>query len=621
VIRRSVLEALAQAAEAGEGDEGALARLRIDPVLAGRARRRLREAIIEALIDAPGVEGAPLARRAFLIVARRRAPVDVVDDALVECFAAARAALGPAPRVSYVATAATVAFVLAVCGLLGFALWRAAHPGPKDAWHRRAPAPSGAFASGGAPTPLPPAAVALLREPFVAFLLQLDRLTGAVSGEDQMGDAVAIDRDVENAAQELIRRCPDALGAGPCARLTTLLAAARQVGEHHDDASEHAFLDAVGALDDAFAAAGLPAYVDGDVITYTDGRRHVIVYSYAVEAVHLWRSGDHDLRGLWLRRLDALNFEQAAAGFVRPNLREALVLLDQSEDVLTTRILPALVEGGVVGFSPGEGAQYPGREALERAIADAMRREWKALLAGDDAAIERVAARFARREVLLDELDKQLALRQLTFVRPSGLRMPDGWFDSLRSEMPHETFDELERLDEELASQAAAAAFAAARARFAALVESHELQHRIDDLTGGLRLPEDLAAITGPIRFEGDERGGAASARDEMSAYLAQLARTPALARTSLAMIARFLLDRHLWGGAECDGALVIVAGLARELGLPAEPLLVQHFVDRGAVARALLAIFSRPPAEVSDAAARLWKSLYGVQLAQLSAR
>jgi hypothetical protein len=618
VIRRAVLEALAQAAEAGENDEAALARLRIDPVLAGRARRVLRSAIVEALIDAPGVEGVAMLQRAYLVVAGQRAAPEVQGEALAARFAAARAAAGPAPRVSYLATLLVASCGLALAGALGFVLWRAAHPGPKDAWHRRSPPPAGVFSAGGVPAKLAPEVAEVFQQHLVKFLLQLDRLSQAVASDGAAAAAV-IDGQVEIAASEVELRCAAALPEPVCTRLVALLAAARQVAEKGGDEPEHAFLAAVGSLDDELAAAGLAVYVDGDVLTESDGRRLVILYSFAVESVHLRASGIHRVRALWLRRLDTLNFEQAAAGFVRPNLREALVLLDQTENELAQVILPALVDGGAVALSGAEDAQYPGRAALEHLAGTTLAREWVAALGRDADGVRRVAARLARREALLDQVSKVLEQRQLFMSRPAGLHLPSGWLESLREQVPHDTADQLAELDEELSSDAAAQSFAAGRVLLAGLVESHEVQHRLDYASSGRRMPAELEAIVGPVLFEGHEQGGASTARDEMSAYVAQLARTPALAGTSLVLIARALLNRDLWGTAECHAALVILAGLARELGLPEEKLTAQHFVDRGAVARTLTLLLAAPPADVSGAAARLWQHLYGVELEPLA--
>jgi hypothetical protein len=617
VIRRAVLEALAQAAEAGEGDDAALARLRIDPVLAGRARRALRSAVVEALIDAPGVEGVALVQRAYLVVAGQRATPDEQGEALAARFAAARAAAGPAPRVSYALT-----MVVAACGLLllggaGVLLWRAAHPGPKDAWHRRSAPPAGVLAAGGVPAKLAPEVAEVFQQHLVAFLLQLDRLSQARASDGGAAAAV-IERQLETSASEVELRCAAALPEPVCTRLVALVAAARAVSGPEDEATEHAFLDAVGALDDALAAAGLAVYLDGDVLTEPDGRRLVILYSFAVERVHLRASGIHRVRALWLRRLDTLNFEQAASGFVRPNLREALVLLDQSENELAETVLPALVDGGVVRLSGEEDARYPGRAELETLAARTLAREWTAALGRDADGVRRVAARLVRREALLDQVSKQLERRNLYMARPTGLRLPGGWLAQLRDQVPHDTYDALAELDEELGSDAAAESFAAGRDLFAGLVETHEVQHRLDYASSGRRMPPELEAYVGPVLFEGQEQGGAASARDEMSAYLAQLARAPALAGTSLVLIGRALMNRHFWGGAECHGALVILAGLARELGLPEEKLVAQRFVDRGAAARTLTLLLGKPEGEVSAAAARLWQHLYGVPLEPL---
>ncbi len=617
VIRAAVLEALARAAEAGEGDEGAVRRLRVDPVLAGAARRRLRAAVLEALIQAPVSDGAELCQRAYLVLAGQPAFSHEAGEPLAARFLAARAAAGPAPRVSYLATVAVAVAGLALAGLLGLALWRAAYPGPKDAWHRRSPTPSGAYASGGAPAQVTPAVATLFQRHLVAFLLRLDRLSATAASGNPDGLAV-VDAQVGLAASEVEVQCATALAEPVCARLIEVMSAARVVAGQGGDAAEHSFLDAVGRLDDQLAAAGLAVYVDGDVIsTGESGRRYVILYSYAVDAVHLYQSGEHRVRALWLRRLDRLNFEQAAAGFVRPNLREALVLLDQTEDELVHLILPALAAGGVVLLSGREDAQYPGRAALEQLAGETLRREWSAALGPEAAGAARLGERLVRREAILDGVSESLRARGLVFARPTGLRMPDGWFDDLAQAVLRDTLDQLKDLDVELCSEAAAASFSAARALLAATIEIHEVEHRLDYAVHGRRMPAELEAIVGPVLFEGRERGGAAAARDEMSAYLAQLARTPSLVGTNLVLMSRFLQNRDFWGGAECHAALVIFSGLARELSLPDEKLIVQHFVDRAAAARTLSALLARPPAQVAAAAARLWAHLYGEPLAQ----
>ena len=48
------------------------------------------------------------------------------------------------------------------------------------------------------------------------------------------------------------------------------------------------------------------------------------------------------VRALELRRVDALNWSHTLLGFTRPQLREALVLLEQVDEQIATRVGPSL---------------------------------------------------------------------------------------------------------------------------------------------------------------------------------------------------------------------------------------------------------------------------------------
>ena len=88
--------------------------------------------------------------------------------------------------------------------------------------------------------------------------------------------------------------------------------------------------------------------------------------------------------------------------------------------------------------------------------------------------------------------------------------------------------------------------------------------------------------------------------------------------RTNLWIFSRFVLNARAWGTVESYAALVLLDGLARELG-EHEPLVVGRTIDREALARVLLAVRRHPPREITRAAASLWAELFGEPLPPLA--
>jgi hypothetical protein len=136
-------------------------------------------------------------------------------------------------------------------------------------------------------------------------------------------------------------------------------------------------------------------------------------------------------------------------------------------------------------------------------------------------------------------------------------------------------------------------------------------------------MPPRLEALVGPIEDAGEARSGAVAARAELSAYLAELARDPLTPRVGLTLIARFLFDRRMAGTPECYAALVIVEGLADELGVHAghdggPPLLADGAIDRHVAAQAFLALAALPPERLRAAARELWETLFAAPLPDL---
>jgi hypothetical protein len=132
-------------------------------------------------------------------------------------------------------------------------------------------------------------------------------------------------------------------------------------------------------------------------------------------------------------------------------------------------------------------------------------------------------------------------------------------------------------------------------------------------------MPKSLEARVGPLADGGKERRAAATARAELSAYLAELARDAQSPRVGLTLVARFLFDRRMHGAPESYAALSILEGLADALGVrPAAPLLAGGSIDRRAVSGVWTALVALPPDRLRDAAKKLWESLFSAPLPDL---
>jgi hypothetical protein len=162
--------------------------------------------------------------------------------------------------------------------------------------------------------------------------------------------------------------------------------------------------------------------------------------------------------------------------------------------------------------------------------------------------------------------------------------------------------------------------FAAVREVLIASVERHEVQHRIDAALAAPRpTPAELAEYVGAATGDDAERSPATRARDELSAYLAELARDRLTSRANLTLLGRFLFDRRSWGTVECYVALIIFQALGRELDVGDGGALVVHGeIDRERVARIYLALTLRSSAELGAAAQALWERLFAAPLPPL---
>ena len=591
----------------------------VDPLARGRAARLMRGAHLDAL-SRTHVRGdqadAHAARLAFLELSGHRVAVEIVDDveAARAAFDAARIGSRGFPRwlwpFTLLVVAAAAALGVGAFRLVG-ASGRGRSAGPPS------PPTAGAYSTGGTPLPNP-----IVRQAFAVdlptFLIALDQAASA--GSDAEVRRLRADADAA-ALRATGREVRAALGDEGAKRFEELLAAARGASQAApSDADAAALLAATSALDDALAAKGLGYFLDGDVITESDsGRRHVIVYAFEVLHVAVFQSNERVL-SLELRRIDRLNWSQALLGFTRPQLRAALVLLDTVDRQLVSTILVGLAPDGRVPLFDAEDPSVK-PELVRKAEARAgqvVREEYGD--PDDSAAATRLGVALGRRGALFGGWQKNLARRGISLNVPGALHVEGDYKDDLRPIVPAAELAALAELEHELHESATEAAFLSARGRLVASIARHEVQHRLDFMRSEpLVMPPTLERWVGPLEANGQERRGAARARSEMSAYLAQLARDESTTKADVTLALRFLLDQKMQGLPECYAAIAIVEGLSEELGIAIDGPLVEHAnIARERAATLYLAILDKPPEAIRAAAKRVWEKSFRSELAPL---
>jgi hypothetical protein len=441
-----------------------------------------------------------------------------------------------------------------------------------------------------------------------AFVIALDEWTRGSTSERERalgaGEAALLSTDTRGA-----------LGGAAFAALEKLVAAARSAAtarlDDPDSADELA--RRVRDLNEALAAADLPFWIDSDVIT-SGAQRVVLVFSFSIEGVNRYRSGKVALRALHLSRLDQLNWTYRAFGFTATR-RDAVVLVDMIDERLVGSLLPALVADDAAVFDVDTASSA--ERWLRKLTASATAVIRADLPAAARQPLDELATQLARRAALFEQFNDRLAARGIALETPSMLVLPDGYRDELAGVVEAKQLDQLAAIERRLRGTAARAQLVAARGPVLRAVEIHELQHRLD-IGARLPLPKEIEALAGPLRdHKGQERQAAVHARAELSAYLAELARSD-VPRMALVQLVAFVADERSWGTAESLATLVILDELSSELQITGDPFVVDRSIRRDRVADRFAALTARSPADISAAARRAWERLFRRKLPEL---
>jgi hypothetical protein len=473
---------------------------------------------------------------------------------------------------------------------------------PPAAEHRRraAPAVTGAFKDGGIPA----------RDPAIEPLLD-DRLADLV---------IAADRERSGETHEdfaAVLRSPPALVAhgpalarawddmvGTLDRWVHVPMNGRRFSELSDELTAK-----VRAVSDALAAANLGYYLEAE-ITESDAHARAMIRAYRVEEVVYVDAGGEPRRVLSLRRLDHLNNHLVLLGMEAEG--DPVVLLDQIDELVATRLLPVLAAGAPFDLGDDAWQQVPSGAALSAAVGARLRDEVGGVLGSDAAAI---GALLRERAAIVRGWRAALEARGYRLGRTDALALPADMIPQLAGLVDRLSLERASAIEDRLVQLDAARTAASARTLVAATVRRHEAQHGLDeDRDEPLRYPAPLENWLGPERDRGGEpRKSVLGARLELAAYTSQIANDPTTPHLALWSLARHAFTRDAWGSSESYAAVIVIEGLARHLGVqPGGPVIHDGAIDRDRLVALATPLTARSGAELRTAATALWLELYG---------
>lgn len=623
MLRTTALHALAEAVRSGGDDQVAYAYLRrVDPLLRWVARRRLRREIRRAILMTDpnsGTDDRHVLRLAFLALADSL-PAEADDAADVErAYDGISQRLGPARRTFWWPSAAVLTL------LLGSSIFAVVSSYLEEGTRKktRTPFPVGAYARGGRTTTADPVLDKAFGKDLPDFLIALDRLRRAKKKFFSEESIRPFEKDLDAKAGRL--EDPETakrLGSSAAFGLQNLIRAARYGASSSSvRRSSDMITNAVNALNAELMAAGLPYYLDGDLLIHRSGERLVIMYVFHVTWVTRFKASHHTVRALRLRRLDSLNWSHSLLGYTRPEINEALVLLDQVDELLVTYIAPGLGIGEIPLFDEKSGSEDGSwQKAVSRRAAAVLRMELStsAGVSGDDC--RKLGYLLHRRQKIIEGLHSALKSRGIHFDPPTTMRMEADLRRSLQQYASPHSLAELDAVNLSLSAPSVSRTFDRLHESLVVSVERHEAQHRLDHDLGLLKKqPHRLSILTGPLYSVAGPNRFAERSRSEFSAYLSELHRDTKTCLTNLTLLSRFLFNRRLWGSVECHAAMAIIEELAEHLKISyGGPLLSKGEIARERLARLYLDLTARPAAEIRRAAREIWERSLGSELLPL---
>lgn len=460
---------------------------------------------------------------------------------------------------------------------------------------------------------------AVFEEAIPAYTIALDART--------LGRERAAPEDVASRRAQIVealqREAPGLLPA-----TNALLDAAEHYAAATGDAyDDERWLHALVGFHDALEREAVPFHLDAQLTEdLRSGRHRVLISTYTVLARRAFTARDGRIRQLDIERLDDLNYDQSLLGYTRPEVRYALVRVDRIERFLVEQVLPSVhaAEESVIVRDYADETGIEWVTDFEGWAHEDLRGEAQRVVA---AAIDPRSTGL--RDLAAAIVRRRNGIRQLGFeLRDRGvrLRLPRRYrYDTAQlagaADVGGPWLGEVRGAERDLRSAPIQRAYDVVHEAFGRSIAEHEVQHRLDYEDGRLaQVPEVLAQYTGETESEDRVNRRAERANAELSAYLAQIARRPAMARTSLIHVASFVMDRDAWSMPEAYAAVAIFEALADEAAIPHEPLIARRRIDRGEAARIYGLLRERFDGEgLAALAGRTWARLYGAPLTPIA--
>ena len=501
---------------------------------------------------------------------------------------------------------ALVTAALAAAGVVAFEI--ATRKTPPRVWHRPLPAPTArAFESGGVPVH-EPAIDTALAQPLTDLVIQAGnaRDTGSVAFARTLATLRATDLGQRPQLVAAWQHALDAYGIAVSA--AELGAGGNEINQHDRDALR----EAVKELTDQFAAAGLGYFLEG---RFRDG--YAYIQAYRVDEVVFVVTNGTPRRVLSISRIDHLNTAYAVLGMQDENVGDPVLHMERIAEFVASTELPALAPDAAYPLAEDTWLVTPEGKALAAAIGAAVRREYSAALGADAASGTQIATLLVERGEIIAKWRDHLEKRRIVFSETDELFVPPDLLKALDGAVPHYQLERVEAIDGMLAELEAPRIHARLHDLVAATVRRHEAQHGFDyDREAEARYPDALARLLGsPHDEDGNEIAIVASARHELSAYLSQVINDPVTPHAALWHLAQQTFSRDRAGTGEFYAGVVVLEGLAAQLGLDTTLLSAPTFhrgLDRERMATLALAIAKLPDDKLRDAASALWRELYG---------
>jgi hypothetical protein len=592
-ITQTVLAALRHGVSKDD-DLAARDAIKGDLVARGRAKRKLGSALVDAEL---AVANAGIARPSRAHVQRVAALALTGHELHAGDPDAAEAAYIQLP-VSIAPTfplytLATGVLVLAGAGALAYALTHRQGPAPRTWVAPTQPESGTAYTTGGVP----------LHDPAIDKRL----------AEEVTNLVIAANRDRASSDSTLKAMRAETFGHGAHvdqAWQAALDAFSAALLERNAPNIEDHLREAVRDFGEQLNTAGYGYFLEGRIKGTT-----VLVQSYRVEEVVFVTAGGKPRRVLSLNRLDRLNTAYAALGLYNEDAGDPTLHLERIAEYVATSELPTLAPNAMYPLAEDTWLAEPAAKALALAFGTAVRREYAGALGTDADAGGKIAGLLAERAEIIEGWREHLEKKHIVFSSVDNLFVPVSLLDALEGSVPHYQRVRVEAIDDSLASLEAPRIHARVHDLVAATVRRHEAQHGFDfDRDTELHYPDALAEMLGPPELDGNPSAIVASARAELSGYLSQIINDPATPQAALAHLAANTFPRSRAGTGEFYAGIVVLEGLAKQLGADTTLLAQSSWhrgLDRERLATLSLVIANAPDAKLHEAARALWLELF----------